>query len=263
MGPDNSNDDDSDDIIIPPRPVPVVEMVRSCAPNYRQCAYECSLCGGMCDYDVPVHNASSCGACIQARAGWRVVATYLPDHDDSAFYYLAVNPGGSWAILSADQLPDNYQDRRVGWDNDGNPIYRYRHMDLTSHILECLDAALRSRFLPTYASTWLLGLECTNILSYAKSKLNQVGPEQRLHQQAHNEALSALHATLLWRWSQYLSAGSSAPWQIRVWTPERNRAIVRLQAHVRGWLFRRSLYSPHTELGQRLQRLWAAFQHDY
>ena len=74
------------------------------------------------------------------------------------------------------------------------------------------------------------------------SRLDQVGPEQLLHQQTiHKEALLALYATLLWRWSQSLSVGQSASWQNRVWTLERYRAIVRLQARVRGWLVRRSL----------------------
>ena len=32
----------------------------------------------------------------------------------------------------------------------------------------------------------------------------------------------------------------------------------------RGWLLRRKLYSPHTELGQRrLKLLWASFENDY
>ena len=133
----------------------VVEMARACAPNYRRCATYCELRPGViCNHIVPVHYARYCKACIWAREGWRVVATYLPpDHDDSACYYLAINPVGSRAVLSAVQLTPNYREKRVGWDDDGYPIYLYEHMDLTSHILEHLDAAIRSRSSPTYAFT--------------------------------------------------------------------------------------------------------------
>ena len=199
-------------------PYTVVEIARACAPNYRRCAGYCALCpSGICDHDVPVHDAAFCKACIRAREGWRVVAAYLPpDHDDSACYYLAINPVGSRAVLDAIRLTPNYRDKRVGWDNGGYPIYRYRHMDLTSHILEHLDAAIRSRSLPIYASTWLIMLRCEI------SRLDQIGPEQlSRHQAMHKEALSALHATLLWRWLQMSSTGQCGSWQIRVWTPER------------------------------------------
>ena len=215
----------------------VVEMARACAPNYRRCATYCELCpGGTCNHVVPIHRARFCKACIRAREGWRVVATYLPPDHDSACYYLAINPVGSRAVLSAIQLTPSYREKRVGWDDDGYPIYLYEHMDLTSHILEHLDAAIRSRSSPMYASTWLIVLRC------AVSRLDRGGPEQLLPQQTiHKEALLALYATLLWRWSQLSSAGQSASWQNRVWTSERYQAIVRLQARVRGWLTRRSL----------------------
>ncbi len=263
-GTDNNSKDDSDDDTMPASPDTEVETARACAPYYRKCATYCWSCQDYC-YGIPVHVAEFCGACIRARRGWRVIAIYLLDHDYSACYYLAVNAARSRAILSAIRLPGNYSKYRAGWDDAGYPIYHRRHMDLQSHILERLHAALRSGFLPKrrICDTWLLRLRCTNLARFARSKLDQARPEQIMHQRAtYNEAFSALYTTFLWSWPQFLTGGRSASWQIRVWTPERYHAIVRLQAGVRGWLLRRELYSPYTELGQRrLHCQWASFQH--
>ena len=267
IGTDIDNDDDSGDDIMPLWPDIEVQTARACAPYYRQCATWCYDCGDLCS-GIPVHVAEFCGACIWAHRGWRVVATFLLDHDYSACYYLAVNAARSRAILSAFRLRRNYWEYRAGWDAAGYPTYHYRHMDLQSHILDRLHAGLRSGLLPRKkckGGTWLLRLRCTNMLRFARSTLDELGSKQLMHQQTvYDEAFLALSATFLWSWPQLLSGGRSASWQIRVWTPERYQAIVRLQAHVRGWLLRRSLRSPHTELGKRrLQRLWASFQHDY
>lgn len=49
-------------------------------------------------------------------------------------------------------------------------------------------------------------------------------------------------------------------WKARVWTPWRYRAIIKLQAFIRGWLFRHKiLYNPNSDIGRRyISAQWKA-----
>ena len=200
------------------------------------------------DYDGrkdPVPDDEDFGATIMPGRGWRVVATYVIWDRDQPSYYLAINPATEQAILSPFLEGSRY---------------------MMSSFEEDIDAALRSvlstrkdsfRLLP-----WVLALSCSDMLHYARSRLDPVDPTQQLQQQAsYGRAVEALYATFLWACPLVLSAGQFAPWMVWVWAPYSYCSVVRLQARVRGWLVRRELYSPYTELGQRrLQRLWASFE---
>lgn len=133
--------------------------------------------------------------------------------------------------------------------------------------LEGLDNALplaQSRRDHSERFPWLSRLSCLDMWRHARGRLDPVDPTEKLRQNTcYAEAVAALYATFMWTCPLVLSAGQFAPWPVRVWKPRRVRTIVRLQARVRGWSVRRSLYSPYTELGRRrLQRLWASFQSD-
>lgn len=220
-----------------------------------------------------------------------MVAIYLAHDKLCDSHYLAVNPATSQAILSPFEIP-SHKTLWIAYDGDDDEVYAYwigPYIGLECLVQEGLDAALRIALSPRTCHPAIVGalsLSCTDMMRYARSRLDPVNPKQPLRRQAthmdqtqscsceycachacadssRNEAVSALYATFLWSCPLVLSAGQFAPWQVRVWTPGRFRALVRLQARVRSWLVRRRLYSPYTELGQRrLQRLWASFQHD-
>ena len=54
-------------------------------------------------------------------------------------------------------------------------------------------------------------------------------------------------------------------WKARVWTPWRYKAIIKVQALIRGWLFRHKvLYNPNTEIGRRYALAqWKAIAQEY
>ena len=224
-----------------------------------------------------VNDDEDFGASIQPGRGWKVVATYLGSKRGSNLdgwysyrssrdncYYLAVNPVTSQTILSP--FWPNY--RAGWWDEDYNGLLHF--FPCTSYSgpsLEGLDSALRLALARRDYSDrfpWLLRLSGPDMWRYAKGGLDPINPTQQVdHQALYGEAVSALYATFMWTCPLVLSAGQFVPWPVRVWTPHRVRAIVRLQAHIRGWSVRRSLYSPYSELGRRrLQLLWESFQHD-
>ena len=219
------------------------------------------------------------GASIQPGRGWKVVATYLGPKRGCNLggfysyrsgrdncYYLAVNPVASQAILS----PFWHDYSANWWDEDSDDdglIYLPPCTSSSWPSLDGLDYALRLALSHRDCSDrfpWLLRLSSLDMWRYARGRLDPVDPTEQLQQRTlYAEAVAALYVTFMWTCPLVVSAGQFAPWPVRVWTPRRFRAIVRLQAHVRGWSVRRSLYSPYTELGQRrLQLLWESFQHD-
>ncbi len=224
------------------------------------------------------------GVCLQlAGRGWKVVAAYLGSamvqsrygqgrYKRDNCYYLAINSVTAQAILFP-FYPDYYSEGHYDEGSDG--LMRKPPPDCqwgARPALLGMDRALRSilsprpeKYSPIFP--WLLKLSCLEMMSYAESKVDPVDLrlQRRLQPQpCYSEAVAALYATFMWTCPLVLSAGPFLPWRMKVWTPRRVRGIVRLQACVRGWLLRRRLYSPHTELGQRrLQLLWASFQHDY
>ena len=215
--------------------------------------------------------------CLQLTGrGWKVIAAYLASamvrHEYGHYrsnncYYLAINPVTAEAILSPFR-PD-FSDGFWEENYDGS-IITYPADALSWPALLGMQHALRSalsaegwKSIP--GIPWLLKSSCKEMYRYAQGTLDPTNHAGQLRQQGcYSEAVAALYATFMWTCPLVLSAGQSAPWLIGVWTPKRLRGIVRLQARVRGWLLRRELYSPHTELGQRrLQHLWASFQNDY
>ena len=248
------------------------------------CPYNEDCCASL------VYDDEDCGAGIQPGRGWRVVAISILQNELSHSYYLAANPATSQAILSPFRVPYHKRILVADFDEDGiYTVYAAVGISIERLVMEGLDDALRIALSPrrcTPAIEGALSLSCADLLRYARSRLDPVSPSQPLQQRAtymdqmqkcscnyracracasssRNEAILALYATFLWSCPLVLSAGQFVPWQVRVWTPWRFRALVRLQARVHGWSVRRSLYSPHTELGKRrLLRLWASFQHD-
>ena len=235
------------------------------------------------------------GATITLGQGWKVVAVYLVRdegaEDDQIYAYsywsygwgccLAIDPVTSQVYCSSFR-PHFWKGT---WKyREADDAVQLTYLPLTAPSLDGLLGALKLDLLPesygiegawalrmsctascNIECPWPLRMSCTEMMRYARSRLSAADPKQQQHRQVarHTEAVLAMCATFIWTCPQIVSAGESGAWRTKVWTQARLQAIVRLQAYCRGWLLRRSLYSPHTEVGQRrLRKLWTSFQED-
>ena len=219
------------------------------------------------------------GVCLQlAGRGWKVVAAYLGSavvrsgcgqYESDNCYLLAINPITSQVILSP-FYPDYYSEVHYNEGRDG--LMRTFPLEWFARpALLGIDHALRSTLSLKPGSygpqlPWVVRLSCEDMMAHAESEVDPVDVklQRRLQPRpCYSEAVAALYATFMWTCPLALSSGPFSPWRVRVWTPKRVRGIVRLQACVRGWMLRRLLYSPYTELGQRrLQLQWASLRYE-
>ena len=134
-----------------------------------------------------VNDDEDCGACIQPGRGWRVVAIYVAHDKLCDSHYLAVNPATSQAILSPFEIPS---DNVVIAYDDNDEIYTFwvgPCIGLVCLVQEGLDAALRTALSPRGCNPAIVGalsLSCTDMMRYARSRLDPVNPKQPLQQQA-------------------------------------------------------------------------------
>ncbi len=180
------------------------------------------------------------------QPGWIVLATYSAGSRRSrrGGYFIAVNPACQQVAL------DRYESHWGYCETcDAGAVYSNQDIE------EALGGGRP-----------LMQVSCYTMAYRARHHIDPSMTVRQLRPDDHDyKPLACLYTAYSWYDKMTRSISSTqilAHWRCKYYDPERYRCIVKVQAMIRGWLFRhRVLYNPHTKIGQRfLMQGWRHFK---
>lgn len=185
---------------------------------------------------------------LTEQPGWIFLATYSAGSRGSrrGGHFLAVNPACQQVAL------DRYESHWGYCETcDAGAVYSNQDIE------EALGGGRP-----------LMQVSCYTMAYRARHHIDPSMTVRQLRPDDHDyKPLACLYTAYSWYDKMTRSISSTqidilAHWRCKYYDPETYRCIVKVQAMIRGWLFRhRVLYNPHTKIGQRfLMQGWRHFK---